>query len=300
MRNLYKLIHSPAALLAFEAAARHGSFTRAAAELNVSQPAISNSVRKVENALGVALFLRRNRAIELTNAGERFYADVSFGLMHIQRSAEAIKLRGRPDHVTLSCSTAFAHYWLVPRLARFRKEHPGIEIRMETSYRDDDTPTDGLFLSVRRGKGTWPGCEAEFLMQEKIYPVCSPAFLNQFGLVTDMGDIAGGDLIHLEEPHRMRPGWPDLFQANGITYTDTGAGLRLNDYALVIQSAIAGQGFALGWDHVVQSLREMGLLTRPVKAQNLATEGFYAVWNSGTVLQEETVRVLNWLKKEVS
>ena len=184
MRRLYERVHSPTALLAFEAAARHLSFTRAAAELNVSQPAISTAVRKVETALGVALFTRRNRAIALTEAGERFYADVSFGLNHILKSADSLFVQGQPDHVTIACSMAFAHYWLVPRLAGFREDNPDIELRMETSYRDSDLVREGVSLGIRRGNGNWPGYATRFLFGETISPVCSPAFLETKGPIS--------------------------------------------------------------------------------------------------------------------
>ena len=128
MQKLIRRIQSPTALFAFEAAARHLSFTRAADELSVSQPAVSHAVKRLEQALGVALFHRRHRVISLTEAGERFYNDVSFGLMHIWQSADKIALQGSGRHVTLSASTAFANYWMVPRLAGFKSAYPHIDI----------------------------------------------------------------------------------------------------------------------------------------------------------------------------
>lgn len=291
MRRLHELIHSPSALLAFESAARHLSFTAAAAELNVSQPAISAAVRKVERALGQPLFHRRHRSIVLTEAGERFFADVSFGLNHIVRSAEAVRVQSQPDHVTISCSTAFAHYWLVPRLAAFRAAHPAIEIRMETSYRDSELARDGVSIGIRRGNGDWPGYAQAFMMREAISPVCSPSYADAM----DLDALAHADLIHLEEPYRMRPTWTDFFQHHGVTFRDTGAGLRLNDYALVIQAAIAGQGIALGWHHLTDSLIEQGLLRRAHPSVYAQTEGFYLLWNAAGGLKPEAQAVLDWL-----
>lgn len=295
MRKLYDLVHSPSALLAFEAAARHLSFTQAAAELNVSQPAVSAAVRKVELALGTPLFVRRHRKIELTEAGERFYADVSFGLNHILRSAEGLRLQAQPDHVTIACSTAFAHYWLVPRLSEFRAAHPGIEIRMETSYRDSDLVREGVSLGIRRGNGGWPGYSERFLMPEAISPVCAPGYPAD---PKTLGELAACDLIHLEEPHRMRPTWTDFFRHHGHAFRDTGAGLRLNDYALVIQAAIAGQGVAFGWHHLIDSLISQGLLRQLSPYGYRQVRGFYLVWNAGAVLSDQAQAVHDWLLSE--
>jgi len=179
MRKLYDRIHSPSALFAFETAARLLSFTKAAQELNVSQPAISLAIKKLESALGVKLFERRHRAISLTGVGERFYTDVSFGLMHILRSTEGIAIQRDGHHVTLSCSTAFAHYWMVPRLARFRKLHPDIDIRVQTTDRDIDLDRENVSLAVRRGTGDFEGYDAFLLARERIYSVCSPAYFRK-------------------------------------------------------------------------------------------------------------------------
>ena len=169
MHTLRTLIQSPAALFAFEAAARHMSFTHAAGELNVTQAAVSYSIRQLEAALGVKLFHRAHRAVTLTEAGERFYNDVSMGLSHIKRSAEAIARLDGGQQVTLSCSTAFANYWVVPRLSAFRAQHPEIDIRLQTTDKDVDLLAEGLSLGIRRGDGKWPGCEGAMLAEEAIF-----------------------------------------------------------------------------------------------------------------------------------
>ena len=308
MLELIRRIQSPAALFAFEAAARHLSFTRAAAELNVSQPAISASVKKIEMALGTPLFERRHRAIALTEAGERFYTDVSFGLIHILRSAEGIAIQKGGRHVTLSCSTGFAHYWMVPRLSRFKASYPDIDIRLQTTDRDIDLAEEGISLALRRGTGTWIGYESVLLSTERIYPVCSPAHLGDHAHLGTQGqpktaeDLATRKLIHLEEPFRLRPKWSDWFQAQGVDYQDDGGGLRLNDNALVIQAAIAGEGIALGWHHLVSKLIEQGLLLEVVAKGVDWTydrgQGFYVIWSKSKDLSPQAKQFLNWLKAE--
>ncbi|MGI9351984.1 MAG: LysR substrate-binding domain-containing protein, partial [Rhizobiaceae bacterium] len=207
----------------------------AATELNVTQPAISSSVKKLESALGVKLFSRQNRKISLTEPGERFYNDVSFGLMHILRSAQSISARTVSRHVTLTCSTAFAHYWMVPRLADFRRENPDIDLRLQTTDRDIKVDADGASLLIWRGTGELPNHENRFLQSEKIYPVASPAFLEKYPTVKSMSELVEATLLHLDEPYRMRPTWTDWFAKQGIEYRETGGGLRFTEYALVLQ-----------------------------------------------------------------
>lgn len=295
MRKLYDLIHSPTALLSFEAAARNLSFSKAAAELNVSQPAISAAVRKIEQALGARLFERRNRGISLTETGEKFYADVSFGLMHILRSAEAVRQRNDGSHVTISCSTAFAHYWLVPRLARFRALYPGIDIRMETTDRDTDLRQSAVSLGVRRGGGAWIGYGSAKLADDRIVAVCSPAYLAAHGEIPSVAALATCQLIHLDEPFRLRPRWADWFSAAGHAFRDTGGGLRLNDYALVLQAAIAGEGIAFGWTHLIAPLIEKGILVQVTEHALLDGSGHYVIWPDGSEPSANARLFLEWL-----
>jgi len=300
MRKLHQRIQSPAALFAFEAAARHGSFTRAAKELNVSQPAVSLAVRKLENALGTRLFERGHRAISLTEPGERFYADVSFGLMHILTSAEGIARRPVEDHVSLSCSTAFAHYWMLPRLATFRRDNPDIDIRLQTTDKDVDIADEGLSFAIRLGRGGWPGYECLRLGPEQIYPVCSPSYLATFPHPHTDADLMAHALIHLDEPFRPRAGWREWFAAQSLEYADTGGGLRLNDYALVIQAAVAGEGIACGWHHIVEILVQQGLLVRLGRSVYDAGQGHYVLWPAHLPRGPKAERVLAWLKTQVS
>ena len=298
MQSLRTLIQSPSALFAFEAAARHMSFTRAAAELNVTQAAVSYAVRQLETALEVSLFHRHHRRIELTEAGERFYNDVSIGLTHIRRSADAISRLRHDRHVTLSVSTAFAAYWMVPRLADFRATYPDIEIRLQTTDKDIDLMTEGTSLGVRRGSGTWPGYDSAWLADEAIIPVASPAYLASRPPITTGEDLLGHDLIHLDEPFRQRPTWTDWLASVDVSYRDVDDGLRLNDYSLVIQAALAGQGVALGWMHIVERLVSQRLLQVPLDAPYREVDGFYLIWPAGRTLTDEAETVRDWLLPE--
>ena len=295
MQNMWKLVGSPRHLLVFEAAARHGSFTNAARELNVSQPAISLCIRNLEKNLGTALFTRQHRAIQLTTAGERLYQDVAVGFGRILATAEELNTRSRRGHVTLSASSAFAHYWLVPRLASFHAIHPHIDLRVQISDREPEIGPDGISLAIRRGKGQWPGSATALIAEEALSPIVSPNYERGSPPLKDPHALMSEKLIHLEEPIRPRPTWRDWFTAFDAAFEDTGEGLRLNDYALVLQAAIAGEGYAMGWHHVTRRLVEQKLLLRLDQWTWRSGLGFYLVWPSGSPLADNLVAVQEWI-----
>lgn len=295
MQDLWKLVSSPRHLLVFEAAARTGSFTRAARELNVQQPAVSASIKQLEASLGTALFARAHRSVTLTQAGERLYTDVSAAFARIHQTAQMLSQRSAQGHVTLSASTAFAHYWMVPRLSAFHAAHPGIDLRLQTSDREPDIGAEGISLAVRRGYGDWPGCESHLIAPEVIMPIAAPRVMSTAINLATVANLPNQSLIHLEEPIRDRPTWADFFRFWKVPFTEPRTGLRLNDYALVLQAAIAGEGFAFGWQHVTEGLIARGLLTaRPEWAWETGA-GFYLVWSATAALSPQADAVRRWL-----
>ncbi|HXH02478.1 MAG TPA: LysR substrate-binding domain-containing protein [Candidatus Competibacteraceae bacterium] len=290
-----RLIAVASNLFVFEAAARLQSFRQAAVELAMTQAAVSYNIKQLEEALGVALFLREHRRVTLTEAGRRFHQDVVLGLSHIRRSAEAIQLLRDPTHVTLSISTAHASVWILPRLAAFRARHPEIDLRLQTTDKDINLAAEGIALGVRRGRGDWEEYHCTLIAPERIYPVCSPTLARQLPVPATPQDLLKVRLIHLEEPYRPRLGWRDWYAAQGLSFADHGDGLRLNDYALVIQAALEGQGVALGWDHLVHSLVEKGQLVRLTEHSLQTDYGFYVVWPREQPLSRDAAVVRDWL-----
>ena len=182
--RLYKLslceacatcLPSAGSLIVFEAAGRLSSFTAAGRELGMTQAAVSYAVRGLEEQLGAKLFQRRHRQVILTEAGERFHADVSLGLSHIRKSAEDLRLQATGGHVTLAASTAFGSFWMMPRLQQFRDELPGVDLRIQTADRDLDIIAEGIPLGVRGGvPRDWPDYHSLSLSDEEIFPVAGP------------------------------------------------------------------------------------------------------------------------------
>ncbi|WP_425043805.1 LysR substrate-binding domain-containing protein [Primorskyibacter sp. S87] len=295
MQELWKLLSSPRHLIVFEAAARHRSFTQAARELNVQQPAVSAAIKQMETSLGVALFERSHRRVALTPAGERLYSDISTALERILTSARAVHQRGRNDHVTLSVSTAFAYYWMVPCLSQLHDQHPDIDLRLQTSDREPDIDAEGISLAIRRGNGTWPGVHAHLIAPEVIYPIAAPPVMSAAREMQQPQDLLSQRLIHLEEPVRERPTWGQFFRHYGIKDRPPTAGLRLNDYALVLQATMAGEGFAFGWKHVTQGLIAQGLLVARQEWSWETGAGFYLVWSRNTPLIPQAQRTRDWI-----
>ncbi|WP_099867864.1 LysR substrate-binding domain-containing protein [Pararhizobium haloflavum] len=296
MQSLRHLLPSAGALVVFEAAGRLSSFTDAGRELGMSQAAVSYAIRRLEAQLGTMLFHRSHRRVRLTDAGERFFADVTLGLSHIRKSAEALRAQGSGSHVTLAASTAFASFWMMPRLQKLRDELPGIDLRIQTSDRDIDIVAEGIPLAVRGGTPSdWPGFDCAALAREEIYAVAAPRYLANFGRPQTTAALAGHRLIHLEEPFRPAADWRDWFRSAGVRDLPTNRGLVMNDYALVIQATMEGQGIALGWHHLVERLVAAGLLERISDHALLTGRWFHVVWPSARNLGESERRVRDWL-----
>jgi DNA-binding transcriptional LysR family regulator len=295
MRELERNLGSVRNLVAFESAARLGSFSAAALELGVTQPAVSQAVRRLETAIGARLFQRGHRAISLTDAGARLHEDVADGFARILATARQIGRAGHRDHVTVLASTAFATWWMVPRLGEFRARYPAVDLRLETLDKDLDISAEATSLAVRRGNGHWPGYEAALIAPERLAPVASPALIANRGSLRRVRDLATWPLIHLDEPHRYRPGWRDYLAHFGTAYRDTGGGLRLNDYALVLQAAMAGEGVALGWMHVCARPLAQGWLQTLGPPPWETGDGFYLVWSASQKISPHAELIRDWI-----
>lgn len=299
MRELRDLVHSAHHLLVFEAAARHASFTHAAAELNVSQPAVSLAIRQLEQALGVTLFTRGHRAVSLTYAGETFHQEVSAGLGRILTTAKRLHEDSARRHITVSGTTAFATYWMLPRLARFRADHPDIDLRLETTDRDITLSTDGNTLGVLRGRDSWQAYDSTPIAAERIVAVASPAYLAANGRPRSVTELRAHKLIHFIEPYRPCPDWKQWFASfDAAPYAIPPERLLLNDYALVLQSVMEGQGIALGWRHLTDRLIEGGLLEQVLVHELRTDAAFHLVWPRGVALSAEVDAIRSWMIAE--
>lgn len=296
MQNLRHLLPSAGSLIVFETAGRLSSFTAAGRELGISQAAVSYAVRALETQLGVPLFQRRHRQVRLTEAGERFFADVSLGLSHIRKSAEVLRTLAVGGHVTLSASTAFASFWMMPRLQQFRDELPGVDLRIQTADRDLDIISEGIPLAVRGGDPKdWPDYESLPLAEEEIYAVAGASYAGRNALPKSVAELTRHRLIHLEEPFREAATWNEWFKSAGVNGAVANRGLLINDYVPVIQAVMGGQGIALGWRHLTDRLVESGLLVQVTDHVMRTGKGFHVVWPKNRDLSGGARRVRDWL-----
>lgn len=295
MQKLHRLISSPRNLFIFEVAARHGSFTRAAEELSMQQPSVSAAIKQLEASLGVKLFDRQHRKVQLTSAGQRFQAGVARALADIQNAAEAVAEMGKDRIVTLNASSAFVYFWMMPRLPDLRQKHPEIDLRLQSSDHEPDLDTEQISLAVRLGDGVWPGYDTGLIADEVLYPVASPLVFQSARTLRSIPTLLQQRLIQLEEPIRDRPTWKQWFAHHKVLDRNIPVALRLNDYAMVLQAAMAGEGFAIGWDHQVGRLIRNGhLMGRPDWAWRTG-RGVYLVWSSSRALSPQAEAVRDWI-----
>ena len=299
MHELKSLIPSLNALWAFEAAARHLSFTLAAEELAITQPAVSHAVKQLEIQLGAGLFQRQHRSLTLTKEGQRFLHDITIGLSHIQQSAHFIRSTAQTNKsVTISVSTAFATHWLLPRVALFELAHPDIDLRFQTNARDLDLNREGIELGIRQGDGSWRDYHSHEFAKEEVWAVCSPDYAEAHNLPTEPQSLLNERLIHLDEPHRTPMTWKRWFDRLNVQTHNNQPRLKLNDYAIAIQAALDSQGVALGWRHIIQKLLGTRQLVRACSSKVETEQSFYLVMPKNLKMTEQVQVVRDWLLHE--
>jgi LysR family transcriptional regulator, glycine cleavage system transcriptional activator len=238
------------ALRAFEASARHQSFSAAAAELNVTPAAVGQLVRSLEDWLGVALFHRANSGrvrLVATEAAERALPDIRAGFDRLTLGFERLKEGTTAGALTVTVSPAFAAKWLLPRIESFHAQWPDMDVRLDTNLRVVDFVAQRIDIGVRYGAGAWQGLAAEKLMDEEVYPVCSPSFLRDVSRLQTPEDLGRETLIHDQsmDDRSDFPTWTAWVQKAEIGCVATARALRINNSAAVLQAAIDGQGVAL-------------------------------------------------------
>ncbi len=254
------------ALKAFEAAARHLSFTKAAEELKVTPAAVSHQVKALEALYGVTLFQRLTRALRLTDAGQAALPLVGQGLDKLAHGAEQMRAYAGREVLTISVSPSFGAMWLVPRLEGFRKRHPQIEIRLDGTDRLATVGTDGVDVAVRYGPGGYKGVRADFLFTQKNMPVCSPALLEGAHPLRLPEDLAHHTLLHIDWKE-AEASWRMWLLAAGLASVDPTKGPHYTMESMAVQAALEGQGVALVGDVLVADELAAGRLVRPFDAQ---------------------------------
>ncbi len=284
------------ALVAFEAAARHLSFTRAGQELGVSREAVSRQIRNLEDRLGVALFRRRHRALDLTPAGQELHQVVHQSLDAIAHTADTLQRRRRPSKLTVTATIAIATFWLTPRLPRFRAGHPGAEIRVVVSDAPIDMAAEGIDLGLRYGDGKWRGLKARRLFDVESFPVCAPEYLAAGPPIAAPEDLVAHTLLNLDGTPHVVEDW--LWWLAGAAPTDRLNILGFDSYANVIQAACDGQGVALGFSGIIDGLLRRGELVRPIADSRGRGQAVYLAVPADAALSPLARKFHDWVLAE--
>ncbi|HEX3497921.1 MAG TPA: transcriptional regulator GcvA, partial [Stellaceae bacterium] len=227
------------ALRAFESAARHLSFTRAADELHVTQAAISHQVKALEERLGVKLFRRLPRRLLLTDEGQALLPDLRDAFNRLTLAVERISARSAAGTLTVSSMTTILMTWLVPRLPRFQRAHPEIDVRLMTTQRLVDFAREDIDVAIRFGTGRWPGVKSERMFGEVLTPLCGKRFIDECTSPADLHDLP---LIRSTEEDE----WPIWFAAAGVATTAVTRGPIFDSTKIAVQAAIDGLGVVMG------------------------------------------------------
>lgn len=230
-------------LSAFECVVRAGGVQSAAAQLNVTQPAVSQALRSLEDHVGAKLLDRRKRPAALTDAGRILLHAVSNGMDQIESAIGEIRSLQQVERnvVTIACTICTGTYWLMPRLATFYAQHPDIIVRVIPTSGTPQFTTDADLL-IRYGKGEWLDGTCERLFDERLVPVCSPKAIERFG----SGNFAKATLLHVDADEDFSPGWDEYFDAVGLPHNRQGD-LSFGNQVQATQAALAGMGVMLGW-----------------------------------------------------
>ena len=290
------MISSPNALFVFEAVARSESFKSGATEMNVTQPSVSYQIKKLEDALGIELFLRRGGRAVLTPNGSILAKALGRSFRIIDDALTEIKRSTSDQVVTLCLSTAQASNVWLPRLGSLRALYPDIDLNLRIVDHDVDPSAEMADISNRIGRGDWPALDHWFLFPEIVYPVCSPSYLDKHGKVASLKDLASRTLLHLEEEYRHGMEWRDWFELRGLKHFKARERLRFSDYQPLIEAAIMGEGIALGWEKFTDTHLDQGTLVRPLDMEVRTGNGFYIVASKSSAPAPQHVQnVRNWM-----
>ncbi|MEO0802099.1 MAG: transcriptional regulator GcvA [Cyanobacteria bacterium J06642_2] len=286
------------ALRAFEAAARHMSFQRAAEELDVTPTAISHQVKRLEENLGIPLFIRRRpRPLLLTEAGQHLYPVLREGFDTFAAALANLKQEQSITELTVTLINDFAFKWLIPRLPKFQAAHPDIDIRLRTSVVVVDLNARTVDMAIRYGRGNYPDLVSKELFSDAFIPVCSPQLMQSKPL-KEPRDLANHTLLHCEWVNYSgtdQPSWQKWLDLAGLTTVDATRGLKFTGETLAIQAAINCQGVALCSNiHAADDLTS-GLLVQPF---NIELDGFsfYAVHQHDHPKKTQIEHFVSWLE----
>ena len=292
------------ALRAFEASARHQSFSAAAAELSVTPAAVGQLVRSLEDWLGFPLFIRGSSGatrLVATEAARRALPDIRAGFDRLNQGMEKLRESATDSVLTVTVSPAFAAKWLLPRFERFQATSPEIDVRLETQLKPVDFVSQRVDIGVRYGAGNWPGLTSEKLMDEEVYPVCSPLLLQQYPGLSKPADLARVTLLHdlSMAGDDGFPTWDKWFRKVKVAGASISRGMKINNSAAVLQAAIEGRGVALARSVMADDDLMSGRLVRLFPNIKFASElAYFIVYRPECATLPKLLAFRRWLLSE--
>lgn len=287
------------ALRAFETAARHGSFSDAARELAVTPAAVQQLVHVLENALSVQLVVRRGRGIKVTGVGETAAPEITAGFERIKAAVDYMRRQSRLEHITLTVEPSFAILWLIPRLNKFQERHPRIKLLIETTTEKRDMRIHSIDVAIRYERSRQLN-EGEYqLFEDETIAICSNQLLagEVFASLDMLREAA---IIHFEGPvsQRVQLDWPRWLARVGYPDLKPQREIYFTDYTASLNSAIAGQGFALASRVLVDLLLDSGVLVSPFAQRYRCEYSYLLLTNDESVAKEEVASFVDWLLDE--
>ncbi|MNR83183.1 Glycine cleavage system transcriptional activator [compost metagenome] len=252
-------------LIVFEAAARHLSFTKAADELTVTQGAISRQIRQLEEYLGKELFIRSNRNISLTPTGLQYYQTIYSSLLNVAQATAEIKKWQGEHQITVATTNAMAALWLLPKVASFQQNNEGVDLRILTTENILDLHKMDFDLALFYCRTPPERMNVTTLFPEEVFPVCSPSYLAQFNTHSTPEEIFGKTLLYLDDSQKDWITWAEWFEAVNYPVVKPKNRVNINNYPMLLQAAINGQGVALAWGSLIDDYLQAGTLIRPVE-----------------------------------
>ncbi|MBQ4851490.1 transcriptional regulator GcvA [Pseudoalteromonas sp. MMG013] len=279
------------ALKAFEAAARHLSFTKAAEELFVTQAAVSHQIKILEEHLGLKLFLRKNRSLLLTEEGQGYFLDIKEIFSQLIDSTEKLLARGAKGSITVSLTPSFAIQWLVPRLSQFNELHPEIDVRIKAQDHDENSLTDDVDVAIYYGRGHWSGVQTHKLHTEYLVPLCSPLLLSGPKPLDQASDLEHHTLLH----DMTRRAWKAWMKTAGVRNVQVNQGPIFSHSSMVLQAAIHGQGVALGNSVLAKPDLDAGRLIIPFSHSLESKNAYYLVLRESQAELGKIVSFKDWM-----
>ncbi len=287
-------------LVAFEAAARHLSLTRAGGELRVSREAVSRHIRVLEEHLGVRLFDRLHRAVALTPPGKKLQAVVQQSLENIAHISRTIGTASESRKITVTATIAISSFLLTPRLSRYRAKHPNDEIHVVISDQPGDLFAGDIDVALRYGDGNWPGFNSSHLFDVRSFPVCTPEYLESAPKLQTPEDLVNHTLVNLDGvPHASEDWWWWLDE-HDVRVPESLNLLGFNSYDNVIRLTLQGEGVALGFSGLVDDQISDGRLVRPLGPIENKIQAVYVVRPAGATPRAHVQRFIDWIIEETS